>query len=392
MSTSLRAHSTILKQVRKGNPREDLRRQRVFAWSVTALLMLGKTNLTRWAMVLNGETQAMSRWRRLWRFFNNPRVDVDRYYRPFIEAVLESFRGEEVEVAIDCTSPKGACVVCRVALMYRGRSLPLVWRTFDTRGHTLAFQDYRPLLDQASQLLGEVESVTLLGDRGFGNVDLMKWCQAAEWHFVLRIKRSRQVHFPWGQSHKAGDFHVKASAIRHLENVKLSGFGKARVGPVQIFMVRAPGDASETWILATDRRDGCSVVSAYSRRFHIEHSFRDDKSGGFDWESSRLTAPAQVDRLLLVMAVATLYAVSEGVFVVESGLRKTIDPHTKRGLSYIQIGMRAIQRKLIAAKSIGLKLSINPKPDPAPLRENGIPFLLFEKFEFIPGNTLPTGT
>jgi len=41
MSTSLSAHSRILKVVRQANPREDVRRLRVFAWAVAALTISG---------------------------------------------------------------------------------------------------------------------------------------------------------------------------------------------------------------------------------------------------------------------------------------------------------------------------------------------------------------
>ena len=58
MSTSLRAHSKILKVVRQANPQEDLRRQRVFAWAVTALLICGRPLLSLWLTVIAGPAKA----------------------------------------------------------------------------------------------------------------------------------------------------------------------------------------------------------------------------------------------------------------------------------------------------------------------------------------------
>lgn len=51
MSTSLMAHSMILKVVRQANPREDIRRQRAFAWAVTALIFCKSPLLSKWIMV-----------------------------------------------------------------------------------------------------------------------------------------------------------------------------------------------------------------------------------------------------------------------------------------------------------------------------------------------------
>ncbi len=53
MSASLKAHSTVLQHVRQGCPREDLRRLRVFAWSVTALLLTRHVSLTGWSLVIS---------------------------------------------------------------------------------------------------------------------------------------------------------------------------------------------------------------------------------------------------------------------------------------------------------------------------------------------------
>jgi hypothetical protein len=391
VSASLKAHFTVLQHVRQGCPREDLRRLSVFAWSVTALLLTGNVSLTGWALIIVGRTKASSRWRRLWRFLNNPHVDPAAYYRPFISKVLAGWAGKDVLVAIDTTSPKGQCVVCRIALVYRGRSIPLVWRSFATKGHTLAFEDYRPLLEAAAELLNEMGSVMLLGDRGFGSVELMRWCRQADWDFGLRLKRSRRIQLPNGQSRNLSEYDVAPGNIFGLRDVFLSGFGSKRFGPVNIFVVLAPDPKAEVWYIASDRADGLHVAAAYRCRMNIEHSFRDDKSGGFAWESSHLIVPEQVDRLLLVLAVATLYAVSEGVFVVEAGQRELIDPHSRRGLSYFQIGCRALNRAVALGQRLKLRLHLNPAPDPDPLTQFGITFKIFNRFEWWPGDTLPAG-
>lgn len=78
----------------------------------------------------------------------------------------------------------------------------------------------------------------------------------------------------------------------------------------------------------------------YGLRFDIEENFLDDKSGGFQLESSELFDSQALVRLGMVMAAATLYLVSSGLAVVARGLRPLVDAHWKRGLSYFQIGWR----------------------------------------------------
>ena len=115
--------------------------------------------------------------------------------------------------------------------------------------------------------------------------------------------------------------------------------------------------------LETARRhaDGTSLPA------FVEQEFRDDKSGGFQLEDSRLTDPTSVSRLLLVMSVACLHLVSLGTFVVEREQQQSVDPHWLRGLSYFQIGWRWLRRALYLELPVGGLFRLSPRLDPAPV-------------------------
>ena len=85
------------------------------------------------------------------------------------------------------------------------------------------------------------------------------------------------------------------------------------------------------------------------------------------------------------MAVATLYVVTEGTFLADSGQREELDPHDSRGLSYFQIGLRSFRRLLSLGRRLRLRLYLDPGPDPDPVSPFGIPFLLFGQFKYRPG-------
>ena len=77
---------------------------------------------------------------------------------------------------------------------------------------------------------------------------------------------------------------------------------------------------------------------------HIEQSFRDDKSGSFDLEATKLTDPERLHHLLLAIAVATLWIYDVGEQVLRAQERSEIDPAFKRQLSVFQIGWRKLRR------------------------------------------------
>lgn len=390
MSASLKAHSTIMQTVRQANPSEDVRRQRVFAWAVTALLICGSPLLSKWLTVITGPAKAKSKLRRLGRWLDNPLVDVGAYYRPFIRAALAGWAGKHILLVIDGTSPNGGPVVCRVAVCFRGRAFPLCWRTFDTKSHSIAYARYITVLEEALALLPPGCTVTLLGDRGFGHRKLMKWCREAGWHFLLRLKADSIVVLPDGSRRRLDAWRPVPQAVEHLADVCLLGEGGERIGPLHVHIVLAPEPADEAWYLAADDPHSYTALANYRCRMNVEHGFRDDKSGGWNWEDSPLTAPGQSDRLCLIMAVATLYALTEGTFLADRGQREELDPHDERGLSYFQIGLRSFTRLLSQSRQLRLRLSLDPRPDPDPVSPYGIPSLLFGSFTWFP-KTIPAG-
>ena len=62
-------------------------------------------------------------------------------------------------------------------------------------------------------------------------------------------------------------------------------------------------------------------------------------------DKSRLAGTKALERLILVIAVATIITVNEGLAVTAAGNRKKVDGHWERGLSYIQIGWRWILKQ-----------------------------------------------
>jgi len=61
----------------------------------------------------------------------------------------------------------------RLAVVHRGRALPIVWRVMEHRSASVAFIDYREMLYQAVGRLPKGVKVVLLADKGFIHTELM---------------------------------------------------------------------------------------------------------------------------------------------------------------------------------------------------------------------------
>lgn len=366
MSDSLMLHSTILARVRQANPHEDLRRQKVFAWLVVGLLLEQTISLPYIANAMISLAKAASRERRVARFLKNSHVSVRAYYDRLIRETLAGWTDQTLYLVIDTSSLAGRLVMARVALVYRGRAIPLVWQVYERLSVSLAYADYQPLLAHVVTLLPSGSRVVLLGDRGFRTTEVMAFCrEQRHWHFRLRLQSEPLVRLPDRRVLALAELGVRRGQAGYLQGVYLGG---EAYGPINVALAWLDGPKTEPWFVATDETASPTTLTEYSQRMDIEEAFRDDKSGGFQLEDCELASGAAVERLLLVMAVATLHLVSLGSYVVAQGHRASVDGHWQRGLSYFQIGWRWLRRHVGQAANVLPTLrTLTPGPDPAPV-------------------------
>ena len=97
--------------------------------------------------------------------------------------------------------------------------------------------------------------------------------------------------------------------------------------------------------MITDMPPSLQTFALYGQRFGgIEPHFKDYKSAAFDLPRSKIRDTDALSRLLMLLAAATIIAMSIAIHVVAQGELKSIDWHAHRGLSFLQIGLRYINR------------------------------------------------
>src|SRR5947208_14647961 len=104
MSDSLSLYDTLLLAVRKANPDEDPRRQRVFVWAVVGLLMEKTISLPALVLVIVSAAKAASRVRGLRRFLANTHVNVHAYYDALVHQALARCSAAMLYLVLDTTT------------------------------------------------------------------------------------------------------------------------------------------------------------------------------------------------------------------------------------------------------------------------------------------------
>ena len=100
-------------------------------------------------------------------------------------------------------------------------------------------------------------------------------------------------------------------------------------------------------LIATDL-PGRSALPTYAWRWKIECLFEQFKSHGFDLESTRMTDPDKLGRLLILVSLAYLWCVRMGA-ALEGEVPTGVKAHGRKALSTFQRGFSHLRVALFAA-------------------------------------------
>ena len=110
----------------------DLRHLYTLVWMVIGLIQAGSVNLTKWTMYIQSRAKfAQSKQRRFSRWLHNPRINPQRLYSPLIQAALKGWSEEVLYLSLDTSMLWNQYCLIRVALVYRGRAVPVAWRVIE---------------------------------------------------------------------------------------------------------------------------------------------------------------------------------------------------------------------------------------------------------------------
>jgi hypothetical protein len=205
----------------------------------------------------------------------------------------------------------------------------------------------------------------------------MAWLKLTDWHYALRLKCDVLIHGVNRHSIEVGKLYPPMNQAKLFTNVGLWTDGIHRANLV---LATVKG-AKDSWAVITDEEPSLQTLWNYSSRFCVEELFLDSKSGAFELaarnrevssrilrdktEDSRLRHTDALKRLYLIAAVALLHATTTGMTVTIAGLRTTVDPHWRRGLSYLKIGLRYLRGVINKGRTLLVPIPLFYK-DPEP--------------------------
>jgi hypothetical protein len=356
-------YDTLVQMLRQHRNWLDLRHLKTLAWMMVGLIHSSSMSLGAWApFVISRARYSQSTVRRFRRWLDNDKIEVHALYGPLLQQALIGWVDKTLYVALDTAMLWNTYCMVRLSVIYRGRAVPLGWCVLEHGSATVAYDVYKALLDQANTLVPFACQVVLLADRGFADTELMGHLKRLGWHFRLRIKANFWIYGPGHGGFQVRDIALACGQARCWHGVCVT---TKRFGSVHLAVAR-PLASDEYWYVISDEPTDVQSLQEYGLRFGIEENFLDDKSNGFQLESSLIRSSEALERLCFVLAITTLYLVSVGTDVVQQGKRRLVDPHWFRGLSYLKIGWKwvsyALSRGYELLSSVYLSSVCDPEP------------------------------
>jgi hypothetical protein len=364
MENTPRLYDTLVMILSQHRNWLDLRHLQTLAWMMVGLIQSRTISLPEWVPFVHSRAQfAQSTVRRFRRWLDNKRIRVHKLYGPLIQQALSEWGENILYLALDTSMLWGKYCIIRISVVYRGRAIPLVWAVLEHPSSTVAFEVYKSLLNKAAQLLLPFRcQVIFLADRGFADTDLMAHATKLGWQWRIRLKGNFSIFRRGRRCCKLRQFTPARGQAYFFHSVFITA---AHYGPVHLAVAYHPS-SKEFWYVLSSEPTSMTTFKEYGLRFDIEENFLDDKSNGFQLESSLIRSADALSRLCFVLAITTLYLVSQGTVVVEQSIRRSIDPHWFRGNSYLKIGWKWVNHALSKGLDLISRLYLSGIPDPEP--------------------------
>jgi hypothetical protein len=287
----------------------DLHAKRVCSLSHAVLGVMTSASL---AVAVIGQALAQARAKtgkhaikQVDRLLSNQGVDVWELFPLWIKETIGASR--DLIVAMDWTEfdADDQSTLALNLVTNHGRAQPLLWFSVFKAELTGKRNDIEDMcLNRLQEALPEGTKVTILADRGFGDVKLFSFLEELGFGYVIRFRGDIFVTAADGETRRAEAWVGVGGRARKLADAEISK-EKQKVGAVVCVHAKGMKDA---WHLATSDGQAATraIINLYSRRWSIEPGFRDTKDlrFGMGLSSVRVGDPYRRDRLLLISAIA----------------------------------------------------------------------------------------
>ncbi len=230
-----------------------------------------------------------------------------------------------------------------IGIAYRGISFPLLWISLPKCGNSNT-AERKNVVDKFIAIFGVSKIKCLTADREFIGQKWFLYLLEKKIHFCIRVKDNFKVI-----SSKGNEVAVKA-LFRNLRQGEVRILkGRRLICGVRLFVIGLRLKNGEYLILVTDKNPE-SAIETYKLRWEIETLFGCLKTRGFNLESTHLTEPERINKLVALLAITFCWCHVTGEWLNEIKPIK-IKKHGRKAISIFRYGLDCLRETIFNISS-----------------------------------------
>jgi len=307
---------------------------------ILALVKVRTVNFSEIAVAFAGQAKQASKYKRIQRFFRAFPVDFSATSKLIVQML--PIRDLQWILTLDRTNWKLGRLNINILLLgiaHTGIAFPIVWITLSKQGNSNT-EERIQLMERFLRVFGRDKIKCLTADREFLGHHWFSYLLKKLIHFCIRIRENMLV-----TNVRGIPVHAK-TLFRDLVPGEVRVLkGRRLVCGVKLFVVGLRLPNGEYLILVTDKEPE-TAMEDYARRWEIETLFECLKSRGFRFESTHLTKPERINKLVALLALTFCWCHLTGEWLHKQK-PIPIKKHGRKAKSIFRLGLDYLREMLL---------------------------------------------
>ncbi len=322
----------------------NLARVKFISLFITALVKVRTVNFESLARAFDTEAEVESNLRRIQRFISGFSFDSNLVAR-LVFALLP--KKSNLVLSIDRTNWKFGKVdinIFMLGVVYQGVAFPLLFSMLPKRGNSNS-KERIALINRYIELFGKDTIKSIVADREFVGEAWIKYLNDNNLKYYIRVRNNFKVFIP--RKNKE----VKAFWI--FNNLKINQFYYyphiVKINGQLCYLSGSKLKKGEFLIIISFNKPQLAN-EYYQQRWQIEMTFKAMKSSGFDIEKTHLNDLKRIEKLILLVMIAFVWAYKIGIYIHSNVKKIIIKKHGRKAKTIFKTGLDFLTNCLLNNK------------------------------------------
>jgi len=316
----------------------NLARIKFISLFVIALTKVRTVSFENLARAFDTKAEESSSLRRIQRFIAGYALDADLIAKLIFNLLPNK---EKLTLSIDRTNWKFGKTdinIFMLGIVYQGVAFPLLFSVLKKRGNSNS-QERINLIERYVKLFGSDTIECIVADREFIGEKWLKYLNDNKLRYYIRIRNNFKVFIP--RKNKS----VKAFWLFNAFNINEFVYypNIVKINGQLCYLSGSKLNKGEYLILVSFTKPE-KADYYYKQRWQIEMTFKAMKSSGFDIEKTHLSDTKRIEKLVLLILVAFVWAYKVGIHIHQNIKPILIKKHGRKAKTIFKTGLDFITK------------------------------------------------